>query len=216
MSSWDGGACVGVSGACGRACAERVDACTSMDTVRVGRPRWGASAGWAAHPRLAIVAVNVLQVRDNALRVARVSRVNLVHRLVHRCLRCSGQLAKVEPLVVQLARTVQLAPGAARLHCVANEPDHLRLRRGRCRTQRDPGSRQCTRTNGCEIREPLRIVHELVGHERKQVTWKRRQRSRRCRVLEAAHRVNRRVAHASRPVAAPPSRWEGLIVGKYP
>ena len=61
---------MGVSGACGRACAERVDACTSMDTVRVGRPRWGASAGWAAHLRLAIVAVDVLQVRDDALRGA--------------------------------------------------------------------------------------------------------------------------------------------------
>ena len=68
---------------------------------------------WAPHLRLAVVAVDVLQVRDDALRIARVSRV---HR-VHRRLRCSGQIAEVEPLVAHLpTRIVQLALGAARLY----------------------------------------------------------------------------------------------------
>ena len=64
--------------------------------------RWDSLArGWAPHLRLAIVAVDVLQVRDDALRVARVARVDLVDW----CLRRSGECVEVEPLVAHLPKS---------------------------------------------------------------------------------------------------------------
>ena len=89
----------------------------------------------ATHLRLTIVAVDVLQVRDNALRVARVARVDPVHRSLRR----PGKRVEVQPLVAHLPkanarsnprgvhrasrwagashlRVVELGIGAVRLH----------------------------------------------------------------------------------------------------
>eukprot|EP00964_Phaeocystis_antarctica_P076311 scaffold47181_cov57-Phaeocystis_antarctica.AAC.2 len=72
----------------------------------------------------------------------------------------------------KLSRLLPTCPRAS----TADEPDHLRLRRGRCRAQCDPRSRQSARAHGCELREAIPFFDELVGHEREQVSWKRRQR----------------------------------------
>jgi hypothetical protein len=72
--------------------------------LRVGRgfARWDslARAGRHTHLRLTIVAVDVLQVRDNALRVARVARVDPVHRSLRR----PGKRVEVQPLVAHLPK----------------------------------------------------------------------------------------------------------------